>query len=200
MHAIFDTVLPFFALIFCGYVAGRFEVLGEASIAGVNAFVFYFALPAFLFDLMATFPITDVLNGSFITAYLGTGLVVFTLAGTLGRFALEVRAGEATLLGAPAVLGNTGYMGLSLISAALGHKAAIPLVIGLTPEATVLIPLSMVLVEAGKGSDGGWAPDRLGSRLAGPQPHHHRHRRRRSGVGFQALVAAAPGELHQPAI
>ena len=156
MQAIFDTVLPFFALIFCGYAAGRFKVLGEASIAGVNAFVFYFALPAFLFDLMATSPITDVLNGSFITAYLGTGLVVFALAGILGWLIFEVRAGEAALLGAAAVLGNTGYMGLPLISAALGHSAAIPVVIGLTLEATVLIPLTMVLVEAGKGSDGGW--------------------------------------------
>ena len=156
LQAIFDTVLPFFALIFCGYAAGRFEVLSEASIAGVNAFVFYFALPAFLFDLMATSPLAEVFEGSFIAAYLGAGLVVFAVAAILGRFVFEVRSGEAALLGAAAVLGNTGYMGLPMISAALGDEAVIPVVIGLTLEATVLIPLTMVLVEAGKGSDGGW--------------------------------------------
>ncbi|MBA3389091.1 MAG: AEC family transporter, partial [Rubrobacter sp.] len=62
MQAIFDTVLPFFALIFCGYGAGRLRVLSEASIAGVNAFVFYFALPAFLFELMVTAPLDEVFN------------------------------------------------------------------------------------------------------------------------------------------
>lgn len=35
----------FFALIFCGYGARRLRVLGGAAIAGVNTFVFYFALP-----------------------------------------------------------------------------------------------------------------------------------------------------------
>lgn len=162
MQTIFDTVLPFFALIFCGYGAGRFGVLSEASIAGVNAFVFYFALPAFLFRLMATSPVAEVFDGSFIAAYLGAGLVVFAVAAVLGGFVFEIRTGEAALLGAAAVLGNTGYMGLPLISAALGDRAAIPVVIGLTVEATVLIPLTMVLIEAGKGSGGGW-PRLIGS-------------------------------------
>ena len=165
MQAIFDTVLPFFALIFCGYGAGRFKVLSEASIAGVNAFVFYFALPAFLFELMATAPLAEVFNGSFIAAYLGSGLLVYAVAAVLGWFVFGVRAGEAALLGAAAALGNTGYMGLPLVSAAFGDRAALPVVIGLTLEATVLIPLTMALVEAGKGSDGGWA--RLAGSVAG---------------------------------
>lgn len=54
MQPIINTALPFFALIFCGYGAGRFGLLSEASITGVNAFVFYFALPTFLFSLMAS--------------------------------------------------------------------------------------------------------------------------------------------------
>jgi len=165
LQAIFDTVLPFFALIFCGYGAGRFKVLSEASIAGVNAFVFYFALPAFLFELMATAPLAEVFNGSFIAAYLGSGLLVYAVAAVLGWFVFGVRAGEAALLGAAAALGNTGYMGLPLVSAAFGDRAALPVVIGLTLEATVLIPLTMALVEAGKGSDGGWA--RLAGSVAG---------------------------------
>jgi malonate transporter len=55
------------------------------------------------------------------------------------------------------VLGNTGYMGIPLVAAAFGDRAAIPLVLGLTLEATVLIPLTIVLVEAQKGLDAGWS-------------------------------------------
>ncbi|MCA1848388.1 MAG: AEC family transporter, partial [Actinobacteria bacterium] len=156
MQTILNTALPFFALIFCGYGAGRFRLLSEASIAGVNAFVFYFALPAFIFNLLATSPLSDIANGSFIAAYLGTGLVVFAVAAVLGRLLFKVRRGEAVLQGSAAVLGNTGYMGIPLVAAAFGDRAAIPLVLGLTLEATVLIPLTIMLVEAQKGLDAGW--------------------------------------------
>jgi malonate transporter and related proteins len=162
LQTILNTALPFFALIFCGYGAGRFRLLSEASVAGVNAFVFYFALPAFIFNLLATSPLADVLNGPFVAAYLGTGLVVFAVAAILGRLLFKVRRSEAALQGSAAVLGNTGYMGIPLVAAAFGDRAAIPLVLGLTLEATVLIPLTIVLVEAQKGLDAGWS-ELLGS-------------------------------------
>ena len=157
MQTILNTALPFFALIFCGYGAGRLKLLSEASIAGVNAFVFYFALPAFIFNLMATSPLADVANGPFVAAYLGAGLVVFAVAAILGRLLFDVRRSEAALQGSAAVLGNTGYMGIPLVAAAFGDRAAIPLVLGLTLEATVLIPLTIILVEAQKGLDAGWS-------------------------------------------
>jgi predicted permease len=157
LQTILNTALPFFALIFCGYGAGRFRLLSEASVAGVNAFVFYFALPAFIFNLLATSPLADVVNGPFVAAYLGTGLVVFAVAAILGRLLFKVRRSEAALQGSAAVLGNTGYMGIPLVAAAFGDRAAIPLVLGLTLEATVLIPLTIILVEAQKGLDAGWS-------------------------------------------
>jgi malonate transporter and related proteins len=157
LQTILNTALPFFALIFCGYGAGRFRLLSEASVAGVNAFVFYFALPAFIFNLLATSPLTHVANGPFMAAYLGTGLVVFAVAAVLGRLLFKVRRSEAALQGSAAVLGNTGYMGIPLVAAAFGDRAAVPLVLGLTLEATVLIPLTIILVEAQKGLDAGWS-------------------------------------------
>lgn len=151
MQVILETALPFFALILCGYGAGRLRLLGEASIAGVNAFVFYFALPTFLFSLMATAPLADFVNGRFVMAYLSAGLAVFALAALLGHLAFEIGPSEAALQGSAAVLGNTGYMGLPLVAAAFGDRAAIPLVLALTLEVAILIPLTVSLIEAGKG-------------------------------------------------
>lgn len=156
MQTILNTALPFFALIFCGYGAGRFRLLSEASIAGVNAFVFYFALPTFLFNLVAASQLKNILNGSFVAAYLSAGFSVFVVAALLGRLLFKVQPGEAALQGSAAVLGNTGYMGLPLVAAVFGEAAAIPLVLGLTLEVTLIIPFTIALVEATKGS-GGWA-------------------------------------------
>jgi malonate transporter and related proteins len=155
LQTILNTALPFFALIFCGYGAGRFKLLSEASIAGINAFVFYFALPTFLFNLMASSPIGEVPIGSFVAAYLGTGLAVFATAALLGGALFRIGPGAAAVQGAAAVLGNTGYMGLPLVAAAFGDRAVVPLAIGLTLEATVLIPLTIILIEASKGLGGG---------------------------------------------
>lgn len=153
MQVILDTALPFFALVFCGYGAGRFGLLSEASVAGVNTFVFYFALPAFLFSLLATSPVDEALNFSFAAAYLSAGLAVAAVSAVLGVWLFGAERSEAVLRGASASLGNTGYMGLPLIAAAFGNEAAVAMALGLTLEVTVMMPLAIILLESDKGPE-----------------------------------------------
>jgi len=151
LQSILNTALPFFALIFCGYGAGRLKLLDETAAAGVNTFVFYFALPAFLLGLMSSSPIGDVVNGPFIGAYVTTSLAVFTLAALVGRWLFEIGRAEAAVQGLAAVLANTGYMGIPLISAVFGREAAVPIVVGLTLDGVLMIPLGIVIIESSKG-------------------------------------------------
>ena len=186
-------MLPFFALIFCGYAAARFRILDSESAAGLNSFVFYFALPAFLFSLMSSSPIGEVLNVPFILAYSSTSLVLFGLAVLGGRAFFGVGKGEAAILGLAAVLPNTGYMGIPLISAALGKEAAVPIVVGLIVDGVLLIPIAMSIITAGKG-DGGSALGNVGSTLAALT---------RNPIIVSIFVgllfsAASPGELRGP--
>jgi len=150
MHPIFNTALPFFALIFCGYGAGRLRLLDETAAAGVNTFVFYFALPAFLFGLMSSSPIGEVVNGPFIGAYVTASLSVFALAALAGQRLFAIGRAEAAVQGLAAVLANTGYMGIPLISAVFGREAAVPIVVGLTLDGILIIPLGIVLIESSK--------------------------------------------------
>lgn len=165
MATILDTVLPFFALIFCGYVASRFRILDAPSAAGLNSFVFYFALPAFLFSLMSSSPIGEVLNFPFILAYSSTSLVLFGLAAVGGKALFGIGKGEAAVLGLAAVLPNTGYMGIPLISTALGQEAALPIVVGLIVDGVLLIPIAMVIITSNKGATGSTLGN-IGSTLA----------------------------------
>jgi len=146
-----NNALPFFALIFCGYAAGRLNLLTTTAAAGVNTFVFYFALPAFLFALMSSSPIAEVLNVPFIGAYVLASLAVFGLAVAGGRLLFDVGRGEAAIQGLAAVLPNTGYMGIPLVIAVFGRDAAVPLVVGLTLDGILLIPLGILLIESDKG-------------------------------------------------
>jgi malonate transporter len=151
LHAILNTALPFFALIFCGYGAGRLKLLDETAAAGVNTFVFYFALPAFLFSLMSSSPIGEVVNGMFIGAYVTASLAVFTLAALVGRRLFRIGRAEAAVQGLAAVLANTGYMGIPLVSAVFGREAAVPVVVALTLDGVLMIPLGIVIIESSKG-------------------------------------------------
>ena len=152
MQSIFDNALPFFALIFCGYGAGRLGLLDETAAAGLNTFVFYFALPAFLFGLMSSSPIGEVVNGPFIGAYVTASLSVFALAALAGHRLFPIGRAEAAVQGLAAVLANTGYMGIPLISAVFGREAAVPIVVGLTLDGILIIPLGIVIIESSKGS------------------------------------------------
>jgi malonate transporter and related proteins len=151
LHSIVNTALPFFALIFCGYSAGRLKLLDETAAAGVNTFVFYFALPAFLFGLMSSSPIGEVVNAPFIGAYVTASLVLFTLTALVGRRIFEIGRAEAAVQGLAAVLANTGYMGIPLVSAVFGREAAVPIVVGLTLDGVLMIPLGIIIIESSKG-------------------------------------------------
>jgi malonate transporter len=151
MQSILNTALPFFALIFCGYGAGRLRLLDETAAAGVNTFVFYFALPAFLFGLMSSSPIGEVLNAPFVGAYLTASLALFALTALVGFRIFEIGRAEAAVQGLAAVLANTGYMGIPLISAVFGREAAVPIVVGLTLDGVLMIPLGIVIIESSKG-------------------------------------------------
>jgi malonate transporter len=151
MQSILNTALPFFALIFCGYGAGRLRLLDETAAAGVNTFVFFFALPAFLFGLMSSSPIGEVVNAPFIGAYVTASLVLFALTALVGFRLFEIGRAEAAVQGLAAVLANTGYMGIPLVSAVFGREAAVPIVVGLTLDGVLMIPLGIVIIESSKG-------------------------------------------------
>ena len=151
MLSILNTALPFFALIFCGYGAGRLRLLDETAAAGVNTFVFYFALPAFLFGLMSSSPIGEVVNAPFIGAYVTASLALFALSALVGFRLFEIGRAEAAVQGLAAVLANTGYMGIPLVSAVFGRESAVPIVVGLTLDGVLMIPLGIVIIESSKG-------------------------------------------------
>ena len=151
MQSILNTALPFFALIFCGYGAGRLRLLDETAAAGVNTFVFYFALPAFLFGLMSSSPIGEVVNAPFIGAYVTASLALFALTALVGLRLFAIARAEAAVQGLAAVLANTGYMGIPLVSAVFGRESAVPIVVGLTLDGVLMIPLGIVIIESSKG-------------------------------------------------
>lgn len=126
MTEIAGLVLPFFGLIFLGYLTARFvEHPGEAM-GWLNTFIIYLALPALFFKLVSRTPIEELTRADFILTSVGATYVVFSLIFVVGLYVRRNTIGEATIQGFAAAYGNIGYMGPGLALLALGDAAAVP--------------------------------------------------------------------------
>ena len=143
----FLIVLPVFALIAAGFLAGRTNVLGPAAVQELNRFVVWLALPALLFDVMANAHLTEIWLPGFITCFTASALGCFGL-----MLALGLRKGQsladATIDALSAGYANVGYMGFPVTLAALGHGAFIPTTIAAIVTVCIVFALAIVLVEA----------------------------------------------------
>jgi predicted permease len=147
MSAVFNVVLPVFAIMLAGYLAGRFRVLGEPSSEALNRFVYFVALPALFFISMARVSIGEAFNGPFIAAFGGGMAVTFGLSMLVARIVFPNRLGALGLHGLSAVFSNTGYMGIPLLLIAYGEAAMLPGIIATVLNGTLVMALGIAIVE-----------------------------------------------------
>ena len=141
---VLQITFPFFALVLCGYVAARKGILPHAAIPGLNSFVLFFALPCMLFRFGASTPIAQLLDASVFSIYLFCALVMvaFTIAVTKNkRFGWN----DASLGALVAAFPNTGFMGVPLLVALLGAKAAGPAIITIVIDMVITSSLCIAL-------------------------------------------------------
>ncbi len=154
MALVINVVLPVFAIIACGYLAGRFGLLGKAGTDTLNRFVYYFALPPLFFISMARTPVEQILNWPFIAAYAG-GMLAVAVVATIGGYLLfRNRRSALGLHSFTALFGNTGYIGIPLFIAAFGEDQALPAILATVVNIPVLAAV-VAYIESDRSTSGG---------------------------------------------
>ncbi|UTX54035.1 AEC family transporter [Leucobacter aridicollis] len=134
MLSVLSTIAPMFVLLGLGMIAG-FAPRFRSAQAGLNAFVFTFALPAFLFVAVTNAPIRDGVPLAFVGISLGATALVYALV-HLGAFLVRGRgsAGRAGLAPGPLAVastyGNVGYLGVPIVLSVAGPGAALGAALG----------------------------------------------------------------------
>ncbi len=142
--AVFSIIFPLIFVVFTGYISARSGFLSAEQLKGLSRFVFYIAIPTFLFSGMAQAPLRESLDAPLMLSfYLPVVACYLLLYASARRFAMP-RDGAATLaLGG--VYSNTMLVGLPVIIAALGKESAALVFIIITFHSALLFALTFLL-------------------------------------------------------
>ncbi len=144
MLQILLVTFPFFALVLAGYVAARRGWLLLEAIPGLNGFVLFFALPCLLYRFGASMPVAQLLDASVFFTYLVCALAMVALAIAIS-FNARIGWNDASFGALVAAFPNTGFMGVPLLVALLGPKAAGPAIITILADLLVTTSLCIAL-------------------------------------------------------
>lgn len=126
MSDVIGLVLPFFGLIFMGYLVARITRQPLEALGWMNTFIIYVALPALFFQLLAKTPFERLTEWGFIFGAVLSTYTIFSIM-FLGSFLISRgEIAESTIKGLAAAYGNIGYMGPGLALLAFGEEAAVP--------------------------------------------------------------------------
>ncbi|MGK9170927.1 AEC family transporter [Inquilinus limosus] len=144
-----DLVLPVFAIIVTGWLAGWSGYIPRSLADGLVHFAYNVAMPALLVVTIAQEPAGNLLQWRFLLAFGGGSLLCFALV------FLAVRAGwgrglaSSTMHGMAAAMTNTGFVALPILHAIYGRPAVLPAAIATVFVAAVMFPAAVILLESG---------------------------------------------------
>lgn len=145
MLDVLNLALPFFGLIFIGFLCGKLRRIPDEGLAWMNFFILYVALPALFFRILSKTPFQQLAQIDFIKATTLATFIAFALSFLIG-LVLRRSLADATLAGVAGGFGNVGYMGPGLALATLGPEAAVPVALIFSFDALIvfaLVPLLM---------------------------------------------------------
>src|SRR6202166_5289387 len=147
-HILLLALAPTFFVLVLGYVAGRSHRIDNHHVAELNSLVMDFSLPAALFVATASTPRSDMMQEWSLFAILGVAMLIPCLLWYYFRTKIsKLASGEAAVEAITVSLPNYAAVGLPVLVALLGPKAAVHIAIGLAAASILPVPFVLVLLE-----------------------------------------------------
>ena len=153
MQTILTITVPFFALILAGYVAASRGWVPTGAVPAFNGFLLYFAVPAMLFRFASTTPFREIANVPLFLAWTAAGVCVLLVTIGVGR-RLGLGLRDAAFFGMAGSVGNLGFLGVPLLVALLGERAAAPTIVAIVGDLAVLATVGLAIAHHDPTGDG----------------------------------------------
>lgn len=151
MSDIFGLVLPFFGLIFIGFVVAKLTRQPLEALGWMTTFIIYIALPALFFQLLSKTPIEQLTEWSYIFGSVFSTFIIFALMFGGSVIVSRGKIAESGIKGFAAAYGNIGFMGPGLALLAFGPEAAVPLALIFCFENIMHFALAPILMAVAGG-------------------------------------------------
>ncbi|WP_419778254.1 AEC family transporter [Maridesulfovibrio sp.] len=137
-----SALTPLLLMILAGYFSYRRCILPENSAEVLNGFVYYFTLPALLFNSLATTPFDEIAQTRFIFGYLTSLIGIYFLAFWVSKFVLKGDFADDSMRACAASFPNSGYLGLPIMMYLFdGSKQAL-----LATTLGIILPIVIVIL------------------------------------------------------
>ena len=143
-----DLVLPVFAIIITGWLAGWIGYVSRSLADGLVHFAYNVAMPALLFVTIAQEPARSLLEWRFLLAFGGGSILCFMLVFLAVRAGLGRNTASSTMYGMAAAMTNTGFVALPILHSVYGQPAVLPAAVATVFVAAVMFPTAVILLES----------------------------------------------------
>ncbi|WGD52048.1 AEC family transporter [Bradyrhizobium sp. CB1650] len=142
-----SLVLPVFAIIVTGWLAGALGYLSRSLADALVHFAYNVAMPALLIVTIAQEPARNLLEWRFLLAFGGGSLLCFALVFVAVRAGGKHDLASSTIYGMTAAMTNTGFVALPILHAIYGQPAVLPAAVATVFVAAVMFPITVILLE-----------------------------------------------------
>jgi malonate transporter and related proteins len=142
-----DLILPVFAVIVTGWVAGYVGYVSRDLSDSLIHFAYNVAMPALLIVTIAQEPARSLLAWRFLVAFGGGSLLCFAIVFLLARAWSGPGVAAPAMQGWTASMTNTGFVALPILQATYGSRAVLPAAIATVFVAVVMFPAAVVMQE-----------------------------------------------------
>jgi malonate transporter len=161
-NLILTALAPVFFVLLLGYAAGRFRIVDNHHVDGLNALVMDFALPASLFAATGSASRRQMLEQTPLFFAFGLTMVLLYFAGywTM-RSVSNISKSDASLQALTIAYPNLAGVGLPIVSAVLGPSGIVPVAVAVACGSIVISPLTLIIVEMSAAKAQGAGEKRL---------------------------------------
>jgi malonate transporter len=151
LSIVLTSVVPLFAVVFVGYFAGKARFLSEAGVRALVAFVFNFAMPPFLFRLMAQTDLAAIAQWAFVGAYSLGALSMFAIGSAAAAVLFRLPPAGLIIQGFGSAFANGVLLGLPLLLWLFGEQGAVPALLIITLDVILFGIVTMLLEITARG-------------------------------------------------
>ncbi len=155
-NAIVMALVPVFFVLLLGYAAGKFRIVDNHQVDGLNALVMDFALPASLFAATASASRSQMIGQAPLFLAFGLTMLLLYVAWYFAVRAFStVSRPDASLQALTIGFPNLAGVGLPIVASVLGSAGAVPIAVALAAGSILVSPLTLIVVEMSNAREHG---------------------------------------------